>query len=790
VRRGLLVKLLRDIARHRGQFIAAGAVVMAGLSVYVGLYSTFNNLNLTRDSYYQQYRFSDFFLELERAPETAVRQIESIPGVWRAHGRIVEDVPLDVEGNDESIVGRLISMPDEPGHALNDIYLVSGSYFPGADEREVIVNQRFCEANGLRVGDTFEATVNERRERLRIVGTAYSPEYVYALRNPQQFGPNDKGFAVIFCRKDFVESAFNMGGAVNSIVGQLRPGADLDAVLEEAEERLDSYGVYHTYGSADQLSNRYLTNEIDGLRASAIILPLVFLTVAALIIHVIMTRITEQQRTQIGLLCALGYSKFEIVLHYVGYALFVATFGTVVGALVGQWLAKEMTGLYIMFFRFPVLESRFYPSVFGSAFALSAAACVLGTVVSVLHVARLEPAQAMRPSAPPTGRRIFLERMDFIWSRLSLDWRTTIRNTIRARARTVLTLLGVVIATVILIMGMSSSDFFEYIIDFQHRKVDVSDLHVDFVTERPPEAVREVARLDGVRCAEGVLQYGFEFENAWRKKTVLVQGLERDGALLRVYDTRGERIRVPEEGFLVPDRLAKGLGATTGSRVTVDPYVKGKDEREATLRAVADQYIGLTAYADRAYLCELLGEGDMVNGALLRVEEDKLDKVIEELDDMPGVSASVSNRRILQGIRESMAKMIAIAVTAQTLFAGLIALAVIYNSSTISISERERELASFRALGFDVDQVTRIATNDIIPLGLLGIAIGLPLGRLLMGGIARLYETDLFKVPAVISPKTYFSAALAVFVFLVISRIVCKRKVVRIDIVRALKTRE
>jgi len=783
-------KLRRDVLRHKGQFLAASVVVMCGLAVYVSLYSVYNNLRVSRDGYYRQFHFADFFIELERAPVSALRLVEAIPGVLQVCGRIVKDVPLDVEGNEESVIGRFISMPAKGRPPINDIHIVSGSYFTGTHEHEVIVNQRFCEANELRPGDSFSATINGRKEQLHIVGTVYSPEYVYPIRNAQQFAPNDRGFGIVFVQKEFAESAFNMGSAVNNVVGRVRPGADVEGILEVAERRLKPYGVYHHYGREMQLSNRYVSEEIRGLRGSAVILPAVFLLIAGLIIHVIMSRITEQQRTQIGLLCALGYTKAEIVFHYLGYAVVVAALGAGVGAPLGQFLASQLMKLYRPFFRFPAFETRFYPELFATAFAVSSGACVAGMLSSVMRVVRLQPAEAMRPPTPPSGRRILLERVGFVWNRLSLEWRTVLRGICRARMRTLLTVVGVTAATVILIVGLTTLDFFVFLMEFQFNMVDRSDLHVDLISERPASAVAEIGGLDGVRRAEGILQYGFELRNGWRKKTVLVMGLPSDGELHAVYDSARRRLTIPEEGFLVPDRLAKMLEVSRGSRIIADPYVRGKDEVPACVEGVAEQFVGLTVYADRRYLCDLLGEAEMVNAVLATVDEPKFEHVVDELDGMPGVSGAVANRRIMEGLEETVQSMMNIMTFALSAFAAVIAFAVIYNSSAINVSERERELASMRAQGLGSEEVARIGTDDIMPLGVLGIVLGVPLGRLACSGVARLYETDIYKMPAVTYPRTYVIAVALVVVFLLASRRICKRRVARIDIIRALKTRE
>jgi len=475
-------------------------------------------------------------VHLERAPESALHEVSTIPGVMRACGRIVKDVPLEVDGNDEAVFGRIISMPDRRDGLINDIHILTGSYFPGAAATEVIVNERFCEANALQVGDTFEATINERRETLHIVGTAYSPEYVYAISSPQQFAPNDKGFAVIFARESFVEDAFNMTNAFNDLIGLLRPGANVEAVLDEIEERLDQYGVYHKYGRDRQLSNHYLSEEMKQLRNSALVMPLIFLLVAAVVIHVLLRRMTELQRTQIGLLCALGFSKVRIVAHYVHYSLAVAVAGGIPGTLLGYLLAAKWTEMYNMFFRFPSLYTRFSSSVVLQAFALSAGMCVVGAARSAWGVLRVQPAVAIRPQAAASARSVHEGALGFVWNRMPLAWRISTRNTLRAWHRSVSTLMGVALAVVILLIGTAMTDWMDYIMHYQFNLVDRSDVHVDFVAERPRAAVLDVAALQGVQRAEGILRFGAELRNGWRKKTVLVLGLPADGRLYRIYD--------------------------------------------------------------------------------------------------------------------------------------------------------------------------------------------------------------------------------------------------------------
>jgi len=315
-------------------------------------------------------------------------------------------------------------------------------------------------------------------------------------------------------------------------------------------------------------------------------------------------------------------------------------------------------------------------------------------------------------------------------------------------------------------------------------------LHVDFVTERRKAAVLDVASLQGVRRAEGILQFGAELRNGWRKKTVLVLGLPADSSLYRIYDTAGRRVPLPTDGLVIPERLARKLHLSRGASVLMDPYLKDKDERFAEVRAVVDQYIGVTVCATQQFLSELLGEPGAVNGTLIRSEPDALATVTSELDDVPAVRAVTATGAILGGFEETVSDLMRVSTFVLGLFAAIIAFAVIYNSSTVSIAEQERDLACMCSLGYERDTVAQVATNDIMPLGLLGTAVGLPLGVLVCHGLSRLYETDIYKLPVVIKPATYATVVATVLVFQLVARWLCRRRVYRIDIVRRLKTLE
>jgi putative ABC transport system permease protein len=342
----------------------------------------------------------------------------------------------------------------------------------------------------------------------------------------------------------------------------------------------------------------------------------------------------------------------------------------------------------------------------------------------------------------------------------------------------------------IVFLSASMTGFFDAIIEHQFDKVDLADMHVDFYTELPRACLHEIADTEGVRSVEPLLQFGAELRNGQRTKTVLVLGLPAQSRLYRVFDADGQCLALPDDGLLVPDRVADALNLCLGSSVQMDPYLKDRDEVMTTVRGMSEEYLGLNVYARLDYLARLMGVAGTINGALVAAEPNQLRAAAARLDDAPAVTAVTATRAMLEGFKETVADLTRATTFTLTLFAAVIAFAVIYNSSSVNIAEQERDLACLCSMGYERDDVARIATNDIMPLGIVGILVGLPLGYLMCLGLSKLYTTDIYKLPAVVYAKTYFAVTVQVLIFQLAARWVCARRAHRIDIVRRLKSRE
>lgn len=428
--------LFRDFWRLRGQSMAVALVVACGVTSFVTMRGTYQSLATAQARYYENYRFAVVFVRLKRAPEALVSQIQESPGVAAVHSRVVMDVTLDVPGLNEPATGRLLSIPEYPQPTLNDLFLRRGRYIEPGRSDEIIASEAFVVANRLQVGDRIGAIVNGRWKQLHIVGVALSPEYVYEVGGGTIF-PDNKRFGVLWMSRDVLGPAFNMEAAFNDLALSLAPGASSAEVIARLDLLLTRYGSLGAYTREDQLSHRFLSDEIAQNRVSSTYVPAIFLAVAAFLLHTALSRLVSIRRTEIALLKAFGYENLTIGAHYLKLALLMVLGGVLLGIGLGMYLGHQMTALYQEFYRFPELSYQADLFLIGVAVTISLGAASLGALSAVRGAIALPPAEAMRPEAPARFRPGLLERVH-LQELLPASARIIVRNLVRRKGRAAL----------------------------------------------------------------------------------------------------------------------------------------------------------------------------------------------------------------------------------------------------------------------------------------------------------------------------------------------------------------
>lgn len=773
------------------QSLGVIAVVMCGIAAYICVYSAYLNLSLTRDTYYSQNRFADFEIMVDRAPETAVYRLESIPGVRQVRKRIVKDVNVDVPGIDEPRVGRIISMPLPRTPVINDIVVLSGRYFEPGAQSETILSEHFARANGLEIGERIQISVDNKKYSLRIIGIGASPEYIYMIRDVQSFVPSPDRFGVMWVPEEFAETALDLKSACNNIVGLADDPEQLDTILDEADKILDSFGVFAKTKRENQLSNRFITDEIKGLAVSARIVPTLFLGIAALIILILLNRMVRTERTQIGLMKAFGYSNWSIGLHYIQYGLVLAVIGCLLGFGLGQWMAGGMINIYVQFYQFPILESRVYFDVLASSVGITLGFATLGALTAAIQAARIQPAESMRAEAPRGVNKVWIEYFPPIWTRISFTWKMILRNISRNRFRAAVNFFGVAISLTLLLMGHFMSDATAYGMEFQFQDVQREDAKVSFQKEQGTDALLDAGRFPNVRRAEPLLEHPFEIRTAWKKKDIVVTGVVRDSEMYKVIDFDRKNFELGGRSIVLAKGLADSLGVGPGDIVELESLL-GRVDRvfQVPVRAVARQFAGTAAYMDLHELSRMLNEPLAMNSALIRIDEGGRAELSRELKEIGGITAVSFNQDNYDSIRNTLGRSMNITNSFLRTFAAVIAFSIIYNITAVSLSERQRELASLRVLGFSASETGAVMYYENILLGILGVLGGIPMGMGVCYLLVRAYTNDMFQMPFHIEISSYATAILFTFSFVLFANLAVRRKILTLDLVEVLKERE
>lgn len=781
-------KLFRDLWKLKGQAIAITAVIACGIATFVMSLSTISSLELTRATYYNRYRFAHIFAHLKRAPETLGDRLRDIPDVAQVQTRIVMDVTLDVEGLDEPAVGRLISIPDRKTASLNDIYLRSGRYIDPTRSGEVLVGESFAIAHGLALGDPITAVINGRKQQLTVVGVALSPEYILQFK-PGELLPDAKRFGVFWMGETQLASAFDMDGAFNDVTLTVMRGANIDEVIRLLDNLTEPYGGTGAYDREEQNSYRYLADEIQQLKGMARIAPTIFLSVAAFLLNVVLSRVIKTQREQIAALKAFGYAKWEVGLHYLKLTLMIVAVGTVLGTTMGVYFGKGLTSLYTEFYKFPLFEYYLPLSVVVAAAGIGFAAAVIGVQASVRMAISLPPAEAMRPEPPARYKKTLMERSG-LGALLSPAGRMVWRNIERRPFKAMLSSLGIAMAMAVLILGSFTTDALQYLINFQFRIAQRQDVMVTFIEPVVGGVKREMQKLPGVMQADFFRSVATRLRHEHHARRVGIMGLDGTSELFRLIDDQERPVKLPRDGLMLNTKLAELLDAKLGEEITIEVLEGQRGVYRVPVTELVTELGGLNAYMHADALHRMLQEGDHVSGAFLRVEAPKTAELYAQLKETPTVAGVSVKSAALQSFNDTIANNLGKIRSFNIFFATIIAVGVVYNSARISLAERSRELATLRVMGFSKAEVSTILLGELAILTLIALPLGMVIGYGLAYQVSLGLDTEVYRIPLVVNPSTYAMAALVVLAASLGSGLLVRRGLGQLDLVGVLKTKE
>jgi|SRR5579864_2370904 len=786
--RALDRKLLRDLWRLRFQVLAIALLIACGVSVAVMAFSAQRALIIAQRDYYAQTRFADVFAAATRAPRSIAQDLARIDGVVAVDARAMKVGRLDIPGFVRPATVRLIALADDESLALNRIVLMQGRQPAPDSTNEAVALKTFLDAAGIPIGQQLFVVIGGRRMGFTIVGSALSPEFVYVPGAASAL-PDDAHQGVLWAPRLTAERAAGLGGAFSTVSVRLAAGASEPAVRAAVDRALAPYGGTPSYGRADQISNKFQDDRIARFGILAEVFPPVFVVIAAALVHLVLGRIVDVEREQIGLLKAFGYSNVGAAATYVKMAAFIGVGGVAAGAAIGGWMAAAVTHLLAQFMRFPHLEVQFSWAVFFGVGALSIAAAVAGSAVAVRRAARLSPAVAMQPLTPRVFRRGLIERLPF-WTMLDQPTRMIVRRLERFPGRAVVTSVGLAVSLSLLIGSQFLFNSIDAIVDQAYFRARRWSEVIGYVDNRDGRALVEAARLPGVIAAEPVRTTVARLRVRGHEEQAAITGIEPNAVLTRALDVDGRPLAFEGRGLILSDALSDRLGVVPGSLVDLE-ITEGRRPRTALpVTAIDRDYAGLSVFMARSELNRLMGDGDVASGATLLVSPDERVAFYREIERRPEIVTSTSRDDTIAQFRLIVTQEMTVEMSFFLGFAAAIAFGVAYNMSRVALSERGRDLATLRVLGFTQIECAYILFGELLLLALVATPIGLMGGLGLAKALEAAFAHQDLRLPFVVSPRNYAVSLGAYWLTLMAAAGLVARRLWTFDLVTVLKTRE
>jgi len=777
-------KLFRDMGRHKAQFIAVALTIFLGVALYAASYDSYQNLSASYEATFTEFRFANLTIAGGDTGEIA----DSMKGradIESVATRAVVDVPVRI--GDVKLLGRAIGLPSEAQPRVNQVKVVQGTYLDPDRVDAVLMEEHMADHFGLVPGDSLEILDSGSWRSVIVVGVVTSPEYIWPAKSRQEVFSAPGDFGVVFVAETLAEQL--TPAAPNEVVVYYTGGDPDPALSEELSQAARAQGSTEIYTRAEQPSNAALAEDIKGFEEWAVFFPVLFLAAAAMAAYVMIGRLVYAQRPQIGVMVANGFTRWQVLRHYVGYGLVPGLAGAIPGAIAGVLLARVITGLYTGMLSIPVTLIGFYPATLLTGVLIGLVAAVLAALAPALTASRVQPALAMRGETPSgSGRPSVIERIIPPFRRVPAGWKMAMRGIERNPRRTVYTIIGVVLSLVLVLVSWGMIDSIQHLLDRQFVEIQREDGTVHFVA---PVADGEVAGLEdvaGIAEAEPLLELPVSVAASTGHYDTVLYVMEQETQMHRFLSTSGDRVDLPDEGLLVGKSLEDILGVEIGDEVDVTIAPLGMTI-SVTVAGFVDEPLGTVAYLSRPAAEALVGGPVPATAALVRYEQGADTAAIRStLTGLPQVAA-FQDANAIYDLMQSFMKLFYLFVGVMLVFGAAMAFALIFNSMSVNIAERRREIATLLAVGVERSSISRYVTAENMLVVLLGIPLGLIAGYLVARAAMASFSSDLFSFDLYISPMTYVWSALAMLVVAFVSQWPGLRAIRKLNIPRIVKER-
>lgn len=626
----LFQKMLRDIRRSGATYLICMAIVAVGFCGYSVLSISINNLAASKDYFFRETAYCDGYAEVQDAPLSLTNRLAALPGVERVDARLVRELPVRGFESDETRL-RVVSVTEE---GMNRPLMALGSQ-PRSTEMELVAGSGFFKAHKLKKGDSLTLAVHGQERAVEVAGHGISPENIYMVRTLQELLPAVDRYDMAFMSYESMAKLLGEQGMANQFLFAMKKGVPFESIQDEVEKVLKPYGFIESYDSGDDVSVSVLNMELEEVAKVAKTVPYLFLSVAAIILYIMLHRLLDQQRTQIGTLLAIGLRPKKIRFHYMCYGLTIGVVGGALGGIMGNVSSGPMTDYYRVFFQLPQVHTTVSLRYFLWGIVLAGVFCGGVAWLTTRSVCNISPSEALRPPAPPGAHRFILEWIPGFLNLFTVPGIMALRSLARHKRRTFLSLFGIACAFMITATLVSMNTLFDVYLFDELEKNQQQDITVSFTGLVSEQDALSAVASPYMERAEGVLNIGAKLKTKKDEMDTSITGISEDARLYRLYDKKGNQLCVKREGIVISELMASLLGVSEGDFVTFSMTWPEETEVEIPVTGIMAQYLGSTAYMSKEAIGKLTSYRNVVNSVVIKAPVEVRDSIKEELKDSP-----------------------------------------------------------------------------------------------------------------------------------------------------------
>ena len=817
----LLQHIFRKIKGNYKRFISLLCMSFLGVGFFSGIKSVGPDMIKTLDDFYDVHEVYDIEIASTLGLTTEdITELEKINNIDWVVGTYNKDVYLDIDNKEFNL--RLMAINDN----MNKPYLLEGNL--PKNNNEIAVEKSILEDNNLKIGDFI--TLEEKE--YKIVGTIISPIYFSNEKPTTTIGngkinyyayvvedviKQDVFTNVYITVKDAKEDITNSDNYVEKIDNVIN---DIESIKESREEErfnelygeviknAEQYGIkidesefqkatWFVWDRFENSSYDELISASDNLNKLGDVFPLIFFAIAVLVSLISMMRMVEEDRTENGTLKSLGFNNFHITVKYIVYSLLATIIGGIVGMIVGSILIPNIIwNIYTELFYIPKFIYEFN-SISGLIGLLICVVCITGTAIFV-SIKNLKdvPATLMRPKAPKSGKKIFLEKFPFIWNRLNFSNKITVRNIFRYRSRVITTIFGIAGCTALILAGFGLKDSLKDVTNYQFNEIMRYDKIIALKSDKGKnEIIEELETHEFVEDVVEVFMNTIQVKHGNEKQKVTLVVANNNDELKNVItledinDKNNSDLIPSNNKVIISEKTSKLLNINVGDNlILVD---EDNNEHSIEIEYVIKNYINQYIYLNKETYEDIFKEYK-TNSLMLNMKdmsEIENDNFNETFINKNEVASIVSNSDIEDNVSEILGSIDSIVIIL-IVAAALLAFVVLYNLSNINISERKREIATLKVLGFYHKEVDRYITRENIILTVIGISIGLCFGSYLSHFIISTCEPDYIMFVRYVDIISYGLSVLITVIFTIIVNVITHYNLKKIDMIESLKNVE